>query len=163
MYRTFVEPFLLYCIAVWGHSVRSTSDPLIKLQNRTLRILFECYRTDDAWRYADNKILRLNDLYKIEIIKLCYKQQTNILPDTFSKENMQTLNNDIDRPYTLRDSHLNRYKHQTKDTTSPFTDNCVNNWNQLPDELRCIPNMADPRLNNIKSFSKNVKTYLLTK
>ena len=48
MYKTFIEPYFSYAIEVWGHSILSQNDLLVKLQSKVLRILFNCYRTSDA-------------------------------------------------------------------------------------------------------------------
>ena len=80
MYRTFVEPFFLYCLPIWGHTTIHETDILRKMQNKTLRILFECKRTDDAWLATDNKILRLDKLFDHEVVKFCFNHHTNKLP-----------------------------------------------------------------------------------
>ena len=139
MYRTFVEPFFMYCLPVWGHSIRSESDDLIKLQNKTLRILFQCYRSEDAWKYACDHVLTLKLLYKHEMVKLCFKHLTAQLPPTFSAENMPDQANDTEalRSYNLRQLHHNKLKCFSNATS--FTENCVSIWNNLPDNLRKIP------------------------
>ena len=38
MYKTFIVPYLLYCLPVWGGKVGSQNDPIIKSQNKVLRI-----------------------------------------------------------------------------------------------------------------------------
>ena len=103
-YRTFIEPFLLYCLPIWGHTVTAKNDMLVKLQNKVLRILYQCYRTEDAWRHTNNEILSLNNLYKHETAKLCYNHQTNKLPFTYKEENMPNIEyqHDPERKYSLR-------------------------------------------------------------
>ena len=32
MYKTFIEPYFLYAIEAWGHSIQSENDALVKLQ-----------------------------------------------------------------------------------------------------------------------------------
>ena len=36
MYKTFIQPYFLYAIEVWGHTVQSHNDMLSKLQSRVL-------------------------------------------------------------------------------------------------------------------------------
>jgi hypothetical protein len=162
MYRTFVEPFYLYCITVWGHSINSETDELIKLQNKTLRILFSCYRTEDAWRYTNNKILPLKQLYKHEVAKFCYKHQNNMLPNTFVEDNMPNKQNDYlaTQQYHLRDTHNNRYTHERHTTTiiTKFTQI----WNDLPDDIREIPYSTDTRYTNyFNNFNRLSKRHFL--
>jgi hypothetical protein len=82
MYNTFIQPYFNYCISLWGTSITSESDPLIKLQNRILRIMFSCKRSEDAWRHNENhKILSVKQFYLLEIAKLCFKHHTNTNPE----------------------------------------------------------------------------------
>jgi hypothetical protein len=76
LYNTFIQPYFNYCISLWGTSITSESDSLIKLQNRILRIMFSCKRSEDAWRHnEDNKILSVKQLYLLEIAKLRLKHK----------------------------------------------------------------------------------------
>ena len=70
MYKTFIQPYFLYAMEVWGHTIKSDKDILVKLQSKVLRILFNCYRTADAWRYGNGHITDIRSLYKIVIKKL---------------------------------------------------------------------------------------------
>ena len=55
MYKTFVQPYFLYSIEVWGHTIQSENDILVKLQSKIIRILSDCKRTADAWKYCSEK------------------------------------------------------------------------------------------------------------
>ena len=48
MYKTFIQPYFLYGIEIWGHAVKSDNDILIKLQSKIVRILLGCKRSKDA-------------------------------------------------------------------------------------------------------------------
>ena len=147
----------MYCIPVWGDSIKSETDELIKLQNKTLRILFQCHRSDDAWRYTNHKVLKLKQLYKHETAKLCYKHITGQLPETFAMENMPKEGNETDglRTYNLRHLHLNKYKLSSNMTD--FTTSTANVWNNLPNNLRDIPynpNICENTYSNFKFTCK---------
>ena len=86
MYKTFIEPYFLYAIEVWGHSIQFENDPLVKLQSKVLRILFNCHRSADAWRYSDNKINDIKTLYMNVVKKLCIKHHYQTLPRNFSEK-----------------------------------------------------------------------------
>ena len=51
IYKTFSQSNPLYVIEVWGHSIKSENDILIKAQNKVLRMIFDCKRSNDAWRH----------------------------------------------------------------------------------------------------------------
>ena len=92
MYKTFIEPYFLYAIEAWGHSIQSEKDILVKLQSKILRILFNCYRTADAWKHTNGKIHDIRDLYSTVIRKLCMKHHFEALPKNFSLNIMPELN-----------------------------------------------------------------------
>ena len=73
MYKTFIQPYFLYSIEVWGHTIQAENDILVKLQSKVLRILFNCKRSQDAWKHSNGNISSIKDLYKITIQKLCMK------------------------------------------------------------------------------------------
>ena len=81
IYNTFIQPYFNYCITLWGSSIASENDPLVKLQNKVLRILFSCKRSEDAWEMDRNqKILKIRHLYLQEIAKLCFKHHLDLNP-----------------------------------------------------------------------------------
>ena len=71
MYKAFIQPYFLYAMKVWGHTIKSDSDILVKLQSKVLRILFNCYRTADAWRHCNGQITDIRNLHNMAIKKLC--------------------------------------------------------------------------------------------
>jgi hypothetical protein len=140
MYRTFVEPFFLYCLPIWGGSIHGESGILCKLQNKAIRILFECKRTGDAWEATSNKILKLGQLYKHETAKLCFKQHTNNLPSHINTDIMPTIQNNVTYTHDLRNNNDKQYNYiydQKNDLT--FTNNCITTWNNLPTTLKAMP------------------------
>jgi hypothetical protein len=163
MYRTFVEPFFLYCLPVWGSSIKSDNDILIRLQNKTLRIIFQCYRSEDAWRYTNNKILNLKQLYQREVLKVCGKHLSGSNPQQFYYHNMPSIKiHDESSSYNLRPCHNNKYNNKPQDTT--FMKNCTKEWNILPDTMRSIPFETTTTTNtseyNYKRFAHRLKHFM---
>ena len=159
MYRTFVEPFFLYCLPIWGSSIHVESGILCKLQNKTLRILFECKRTADAWAATSNKILNLEQLYKHETAKLCFKQHTKTIPPHVTTNTMPTIQNNIIHSHDLRTNEDKRYNYiYDQKYHLTFTNNCIKTWNNLPTSLKM---MAYDR-HTYQQFKHASKHYLLT-
>ena len=48
MYKAFIQPYFLYGIEVWGHSVKSEKDILLRLQSKVLRIIFDCCKPSSS-------------------------------------------------------------------------------------------------------------------
>ena len=138
MYKTFIQPYFMYAIEVWGHSIKAENDMLVKLQSKVLRILFNCHRSADAWRHADNKIDSINKLYMNVIKKLCVKHHYQCLPNNFSENIMPKLNVSQLGNRISRISLNNMYDYENSQDTSstPFKTNCVQNWNSLPFNLK---------------------------
>ena len=141
MYKTFIEPHFLYAIEVWGHVIQSDNDILVKLQSKVLRILFNCYRTADAWRYSNGQIKSIRVLYSTVIKKLCMKHHFGLLPNCISENLMPELYvNQLENKVTrisLKDMY--NYKNYENLDTTHFKANCSKIWNSLSFELKLLP------------------------
>ena len=141
MYKTFIQPYFLYAIEIWGHTVRSKLDILNKLQSKVLRILFNCKRSEDAWRHSEGKIINLHKLYSNVIRKLCMKHHCDKLPRQFSisimpKFNVSQLGNKISR---VSLDQMYNYQTQTITSTTGFQSSCIEHWNSLPMTIKSLP------------------------
>ena len=80
----FIHPHLIYGLNRWGfkHKLPFYKLPLYK--KKTVRILaFRPYISHSISAFKDLKILMLEDLYKIQLYKIYYKNTNNILPSYF--------------------------------------------------------------------------------
>ena len=158
MYKIFIEPYFIYAIEVWGHSILSENDSLVKLQSKVLRILFNCYRTLDAWKHSNGQISDIRDLYSTVIRKLCMKHQFEALPKNFSENIMPNLNinqleNRISR-ISLKDMY--NYRNCQKLDSTQFKTNCIKHWNSLSFELKVLPYLSGKEC--LHRALKNLKT-----
>ena len=141
MYKTFIQPYFLYAIEIWGHTVQSDQDVLNKIQCKILRIIFNCKRSDDAWRHSDGNIPTVANLYNSVIKKLCMKHHCGKLPHHFSTTimpefNINQLENIISR---VSLSQMYDYKSSSKPSISDIKANCINQWNSLPMNIKSLP------------------------
>ena len=144
MYKAFIQPYFLYAMEVWGHTIKSDNDILVRLQSKVLRILFNCYRTADAWRHCNGRITDIRSLYNIVIKKLCMKNHFGFLPSNFCNNTMPQFN------FTQlgnRISHISLnqmydYKTIKNEYTSPFKANCIHLWNSMPFEIKVLPYLS---------------------
>ena len=84
LYHTFLYPYFTYCIEVWGNSYSSYQDPLIKLQNRALRIITgSSRRTHLLPLYRKMKLLELQKIYMYVVQLFMYKRHHDKLPCIF--------------------------------------------------------------------------------
>ena len=141
MYKAFIQPYFLYAIEVWGHSIQSSNSTLVKLQSKVLRILYNYKRSEDAWRYNSGRILTLNELYMKVIQKLCLKHHMGMLPSYFTNNTMPNMNDDQLEKRITRISleKMYDYKINIRDSKSYFIENCIKLWNLLPFEIKMLP------------------------
>ena len=157
MYKTFIQPYFQYGIEVWGHSIQSDNDILLKLQSKIIRILFGCKRSEDAWRHSNAQILGVKDLYIITIKKLCMKHHYGSLPIHFStnvmpKFNIYQLQNKISR---VSLEQMYNYKNEPNSSNSLIKFNCVKHWNSLPFDIKLLPYVSckETMYKNLKKLS----------
>ena len=154
MYKTFIEPYLLYAIEVWGHTVQSSTDILSHVQSKILRILFNCRRSGDSWRHNNGRIMHIQSLYKRTVQKICFKHHMEILPNYFTSSimpclNISQLHNRITR-ITLEQMY--NYKLDLKCPKKSFKRICFENWNCLPLDIKMLP--YSNRHNAMKEFNR---------
>ena len=161
MYKSFVVPYFLYCLPVWGGSLNAENDPITKLQNKVLRVLTHTKRTGDAWNYVRNIVLPVKELYKLEVAKFCIKHFKGLLPNNFSDTIMPKFANQVHNIQT-RHSRCHNYQFQsqqcTKSTNSSFTANCIRAWNSIPYLLKM---QADMQELSYEKYIDKLKDYYL--
>ena len=56
--HTFIYPYLIYCIEIWGNTHATHLNPLIKIQKRSIRTITYAHYQDHTGPLFDNQILR---------------------------------------------------------------------------------------------------------
>ena len=77
LYNSLIFPHLQYSILAWGFKM----DRLEKWQKRTVRII-SCskYNSHTGPLFKNLNLLKLNDFFELNVLKLYYKHRKNILP-----------------------------------------------------------------------------------
>ena len=84
LYYMFLYPYFNYCIEVWGNTYSTYMDPLIKLQNRALRIITgSSRRVHLAPLYRKLNLLELPNIYMYAVQLFMYKRHHDKLPCIF--------------------------------------------------------------------------------
>ena len=161
MYKTFIVPYLLYCLPVWGSSINTENDVIIKTQNKVLRVLTNTRRTEDAWSYVRNTVLPIKELFKLEVAKFCFKHSRKILPSIFADKIMPTFAFEIHN-ITTRHSIYHNYQFESHQSSTKaynsFTTNCIRVWNSVPNLLKL---QTDIQQCSVKKFSSKLREYYL--
>ena len=147
LYNSLIVPHLQYGILTWGFQNTRIS----KLQKRAMRII-TCskYNAHTAPIFKDLKLLKLDDIFKLSLLKFNYKLVNNLLPKYFP--GMFVLNNST-HTYGTRYKDINRP--QTARTAS--ADNIVRHY--MPTFLEAIPSHITDKVQThcLKGFNRYVK------
>ena len=81
LYYTFVYPYLIYGVEIWGNACNVYLDPLIKLQKKCLRIItFSNYLEHTESLFQKLEILNFKKLVNHRIAILMFKNSKKIVP-----------------------------------------------------------------------------------
>ena len=82
LYYSLINSHLLYSLPIWGSTYSTYLKKLCTLQNKAVRIINKgCYQDHVSSFYLSLKILKLTDLFKLEIAKIVYSHfQKNFFP-----------------------------------------------------------------------------------
>ena len=113
-------------------------------------------RTERAWdKVADLKILTINDLYKLEVAKMCHKHVYGSLPDTFENNVMPLLSVMVHSSNTRHSTDINYHFEPSSKLNmahKSFTSDCIRIWNNIPSSIK--------RQSSLKIFAKDVYVHL---
>ena len=138
LYFSLVHTHLLYALPLWASTYNTYMSKLKRLQNKAVRIIS---RTSIKDRITPNyhrlEILKLDDLYTLEIAKLMYQFTQHKLPDTF--DHYFTYSSDVSKHYTRRVSQedhifLNRFATSRTHRTIKYIG--VKIRNNIPKEIK---------------------------
>ncbi len=84
MYYAFIYSIMNYGILLWGNNYKSRLNKIIILQKRAVRIISNSqYLTHTNSLFKNLKILKLQDIVRLEVLKFVYKHKFNKLPHIF--------------------------------------------------------------------------------
>ena len=100
IYNSLIIPHINYCILLWG----SENSRVSKLQKRAVRIIRKESRlshTDPIFKELN--LLKINDIYRLQLLKCYFKYEHNLLPKYFDVFNLR-LNSEI-HAHNTRNQH----------------------------------------------------------
>jgi hypothetical protein len=85
LYYSFLYPYLMYCIEVWGGTYPTTLTPLVTLQKRALRLVtFSDLLAPSAPLFAETRIIPINKIHQFYALLFVFKFKSNLLPRIFN-------------------------------------------------------------------------------
>ena len=151
LYYALIYPYIQYCIIIWGSTYPTCLYRINLLQKRVIRIINrEAYDAPTDPIFKDLNILKLNDIYLLQLGIFMYKYQNNLLPINFANSFLRT---DQVHNYNTRASRL-FYVPSCRTNIRKFTVNY---------QGLCFYNSIDADIRNVASislFQSKLKTYL---
>ena len=116
LYYSYIYPYLIYCIEIWGCAAKSHMNPLYLTQKKIIRIItFSHYISHTQPLFQDLSILPLEKLVLYRIALIMYKMPNSLIPKTMS--DLYIANKDI-HSYDTRYKNLFRIPKGTINYTS---------------------------------------------
>ena len=126
-----------YSLINWGRAAKSHNHKLLVLQNKILRAcLFRTRRYETNLLYSRFRVLKLEDMIKMELAKFMFKYSNNMLPNSFNNHfiKLENIHN-----YNTRQKTRNEY-FQTFfgiETGKKMLHHLgLNEWKNIPQEYR---------------------------
>jgi hypothetical protein len=132
LYYSFIYPYFVYCIRIWGGTNPTTIEPLVKLQKWALRTInFKTRRTSTDKIFTSLRILSIEQIYQLQVLSFVYKFKCLLLPKIFNAFYVKT--SDVHNYETRQ--QLNYYPPfcRTEISKSFIKYTGVIFWNLLPD------------------------------
>ena len=147
LYYSYIYPYLIYCIEVWGISPHTHLKPLLLLQKKIVRIMtFSTYYAHTAPIFKDISILTIDKLIVHRIRIAMYKYSNGLLPDVFNT--LYVKNSEI-HTYSTRSQDL----YHILSGTQTFSNISAKIWNSLT--VNIYVNVT------LIKFKESLKLYLL--
>ena len=160
LYYSMVYPFLIYGISLWGATFKTHLTKLFRTQKKVVRaIVGATYNAHTNNIFYDLRILKLDDIYKINVSKFILAFMKHELPPP-----IMTLYTPAQNPqnYNTRQNMKFKIKPQIRRTlqaSQSIIHNGPNIWNSLDNQLYINENTQN--LNSISCFTLKYKKCLL--
>ena len=154
LYNSFILPHFNYCLLAWGYKV----DRLFSIQKRAVRIINKAdFNAHSEPIFKGLKLLKLQDIYKLQLLKFHYKLKNETLPVYF--RNFPLFQNSSIHDYNTR----GRGNIFITRTSRIYVDQCIRH--QLIHNLNDTPDMIKDKVSthSIQGFSNYIKIYYLEK
>ena len=152
LYYSFIYPYFMYGIEVWGNTFECYLNPLYKLQKRTIRLMLSTSRyAHTAELFVKLKLLTLEKIYIFRVALFMYRYVSGLLPSLFNS--MFKYNRDISSYNTRQSALLYLPMHKYSFFSKCLRINGVKIWNSLVIKIECRCSLV--------SFKYKLKQYLI--
>jgi len=86
IYFSLVYSHLQYVVGAWGSAPKTGLHRLNTIHNRIIKtISWSSYRCHETLLYGQSNLLKLHDIYQLEIAELMHNFHSNRMPNTFDR------------------------------------------------------------------------------
>ena len=152
LYNSFIYPYIVYCIEVWGSTCKKNLLSLSKLQKCAIRLITSSPRkTESAPLFESLKILSVFQVYLLKLSIFMFKYANDYVPDCI--KDLFCINSEIHNYNTRQCDKLHMPKSNLSVMLHCWRSRCVKMWNVISDviEFHCC----------ICCFKRNLKKYLI--
>ena len=148
-----ILPYINYGVLAWGRSLKTMLDKAFLVQKRVIRIIcYADFRAHTHPLFYDHRILKVEDIYHMQLGSLMYDLNSGILPLALAK--IFKRNNQIHSYGTRRASAFHLPHARTKFTLNTLACTGPRFWNSLDSSI--IHSVS------ISVFKRKLKLYLLS-
>ena len=135
LYNSLILPYLSYGIESWYGAPRFMSNKIFVLQKKAIRAIHGLsYNSHTNYYFKTDKILKLQDLYKLNLCSQLFHYLTSNV--NFSVSSHFQLHSDIHNHNTRHRSNLVLpHYHRSKSQLS-FSFQSIKEWNNVPEEIK---------------------------
>ena len=137
VYYSMFHSHIQYSLLNWGRAAKSHFHKLSILQNKILRACLFCsLRYETNLLYSRFRVLKLDDMIKMEFAKFIFKYSNNMLPNSFNNyfiklENIHSYNT---RQKSRNEYFQTSFGTETGEKTLQYLG--LNEWKSIPQEYR---------------------------
>ena len=154
LYSTLILSYINYGMLAWGKSFKTQIHRLFVVQKRVIRIICKAnYRAHTNLLYYENGILKLEDLYSMQLGTLMFSIHSGDLPPALAQ--IFRRNNQIHSYNTRQASALHLPYARTTFTLNTLMSTGPRFWNSLDTTIT--------NASSISVFKRRLKSYLLHK
>ena len=152
VWYSMVYTHLQYCTAVWGHAHKITN-PLEKMHKKIVRIIVKASFTDPSLPiFHKLNILKVADIYKLEITKLMHCVKKHVDKSQFSCFKPVSLEHNYNTRHSANKNYLLPAV-RTSFGKRAFQFMGPKIWQEVPSEFKSLP---------FSSFKKRYNYYLIS-
>ena len=141
LYSTLVLPYINYGILAWGNCSSYLLERILLLQKKAMRVVSNVhFRYHTHTLFFSNNVLKVHDLYKLNLAVFMFQKYTHELPPALS--NLFMTNNQIHQYPTRQVNHFHLPRTRTALMQDTFIYTGPKFWNSLPQNIKEIRNLS---------------------